>query len=201
MFRRTKSESETPAETAADDAHEASQRKGRPTPSRRDAEAANKARAKVPRTRKEMAAARRVARSDSSTKMRQAMKTGDDRYLPARDQGPARRFVRDYVDSSFLILELMLPAMVVFLIFGYSGSTTLATYANLALPAMLLVVLVEGFRLRGRLRKELTRRFPDDPNAQKGTTTYAVMRGLQIRFLRMPKPQVKMGQRLPERYR
>jgi hypothetical protein len=201
LFRRTKSEPETSADAVADDVPGASQKKGRPTPSRRDAEAANKARAKVPRTRKERAAAKRVARSETSSKVRQAMKTGDDRYLPPRDQGPARRFVRDYVDSTFWILELMLPAMVVFLVFGYSGSTTLATYANVALPAMLLLVIFEGFRLRGRLRKEIARRFPDDPNAQKGVTTYAVMRALQVRFLRMPKPQVKMGQALPERYR
>jgi hypothetical protein len=66
---------------------------------------------------------------------------------------------------------------------------------------MLLVVVIEGFRLRGRLRKELSRRFHDDPNAQKGATMYAVMRALQVRFLRMPKPQVKVGQALPERYR
>ena len=87
--------------------------------------------------------------------MREAMKTGDDRYLPARDQGPVRKFIRDYVDSRFWILELMLPAMIVFLVFGYSGNATLAGYANLALPAMLLVVFVEGFRLKGKLRKEL----------------------------------------------
>ena len=201
MFRRTKSDPRALPETPAADSPAAGQKKGRPTPSRRQAEAANKARAKVPRTRKEMAAAKRMSRAETSSKMRQAMRTGDDRYLPQRDQGPARRFIRDYVDASFWILELMLPAMIVFLIFGYSGSTTLATYANLALPAMLLLVVVEGFRLRWRLRKELARRFPDDANAQKGATMYAVMRALQVRFLRMPKPQVKVGQALPERYR
>ena len=203
MFRRTKTASETPAQSPADrgvdDGSETTQKKGRPTPSRREAEAARKARAKVPRTRKEQAAARRLARTESSGKMRQAMKTGDDRYLPARDQGPVRKFIRDYIDSSFWMLELMLPAMVVFLVFGYSGNATLASYANLALPAMLLVVLFEAFRMRGKLRKELTRRFPDD--SQKGATTYAVMRALQVRFLRMPKPQVKVGQALPDRYR
>jgi hypothetical protein len=201
LFRRTKSEPDSPTHTVADDVTGASQKKGRPTPTRRGAEAANKARAKVPRTRKEQAAARRVARTENSGKMREAMKTGDDRYLPARDKGPVRRFIRDYIDASFWILELMLPAMLVFLVFGYSGSTTLATYANLALPAMLLVVLVEGFRLRSKLRKEIARRFPDDASAQKGATMYAVMRALQVRFLRMPKPQVKIGQALPDRYR
>jgi len=201
LFRRPKSEPEASAGLAAEDTPSVAQKKGRPTPSRREAEAANKAKAKVPRTRKEMAAARRLARADSSTKVRQAMRSGDGRYLPARDQGPTRRFIRDYVDASFWILELMLPAMLVSLIFGYSGSTTLATYANLALPALLLMIIIETFRLRGRLRKELARRFPDEPNATKGATTYAVMRALQVRFLRQPKPQVRMGAALPERYR
>lgn len=201
MFRRSKSHPETSADVPADGARPVAQKKGRPTPSRREVEAANKARAKVPRTRKEMAAARRLARADSSTKVRQAMRTGDDQHLPARDRGPIRRFLRDYVDASFWILELMLPAMVVFLIFGYSGSTTLATYANLALPALLLMIIIEAFRLRRRLRKELARRFPEEPNVTKGATTYAVMRALQVRFLRQPKPKVKMGAALPERYR
>ncbi|HET8663328.1 MAG TPA: DUF3043 domain-containing protein [Nocardioides sp.] len=201
MFRRTKSEPQAAAESVAADSTASGQKKGRPTPSRREAEAARKARAKVPRTRKEQAAARRLARTESSTKMREAMKTGDDRYLPARDRGPVRRFIRDYIDSRFWILELMLPAMIVFLIFGYSGSATLAGYANLALPAMLLVVFIEGFRLKGKLRKEIATRFPDDAGASKGATMYAVMRALQVRFLRMPKPQVKVGQPLPERYR
>jgi len=197
LFRRPKPE--PPTESAGADVSEARQKKGRPTPSRREAEAANKAKAKVPRTRKEQAAARRLARSESSTKMRQAMRTGDDKYLPARDQGPVRRYIRDYVDSTFWLLELMLPILVVLLIFGYSGSTTLAAYANVAMPALLLLVVFEGFRLRWRLRRELTRRFPDQ--SQKGTTFYAVMRALQVRFLRQPKPQVKIGTQLPEHYR
>ena len=198
LFRRTKPESPATQPTETDHTPTA-QKKGRPTPSRREAEAANKARAKVPRTRKEQAAARKLTRSESSSKMREAMRSGDERYLPARDKGVVRRFVRDYVDRSFSLLELMLPGMVVLLFFGYSGSTTLATYANAALPALLLVVIVEIFRLRWRLRQEVTRRFPDE--SQKGITMYAAMRALQIRPLRQPKAQVKLGAQLPERYR
>jgi hypothetical protein len=197
LFRRTKSEP-TAVEPSESDLS-ASAKKGRPTPSRREAEAARKAKAKVPRTRKEQAAARRLARTEGSSKMREAMRTGDDRYLPARDQGPVRRFIRDYIDSGFWILELMLPVMVVLLLFGYVGSTALARFSSSALPALLLVVLVDGFRLRLKLRRELARRFPEE--STKGTTMYAVMRALQVRFLRQPKPQVKLGQRLSERYR
>jgi hypothetical protein len=197
LFRRPKSE--TSPETSASDSTAAAGTKGRPTPSRKEAEALNKARNKVPRTRKEQAEARRLARGESSSKMRNAMKTGDERYLPARDQGPVRRFVRDYVDSRFSFIELLLPVMVVVLILGWSGSAALASFANASLLAVLLVIVVEVIRMRLRLRKELERRFPDQPT--NGTTYYAVMRALQMRFMRMPRAQVKIGQPLPERYR
>ena len=32
-------------------------------------------------------------------------------------------------------------------------------------------------------------------------TYYAVARSMQMRFMRLPKAQVKVGQQLPERYR
>jgi hypothetical protein len=200
LFRRTKSESSQGQPDDADSGFGV-QKKGRPTPSRREAEAANKAKAKVPRTRKEQSAARRRARTDAGARMREAMHTGDDRYLPARDQGPARRFIRDYVDSSLMILELLLPLMFVLLVVGWFGGRSAAAFSNLALLGMILVILVETVRLRFALRRELARRFPDDPTASSGATMYAVMRALQVRPWRKPNRQVRLGQRLPERYR
>ena len=46
---------------------------------------------------------------------------------------------------------------------------------------------------------DIGRRFPD--NDLKGTTYYAIMRSIQIRPLRLPKPQVKIGTQLPDDYR
>ena len=37
--------------------------------------------------------------------------------------------------------------------------------------------------------------------ATKGTTYYAVTRALQMKFMRLPKAKVKIGQELPEHYR
>ncbi len=197
MFRRTKPET-TPI--AAEPTHETgAQKKGRPTPSRKEAEAAAKARAKVPRTRKEMAAAQKAQRGQSSSQMRQAMRTGDDRYLPARDKGPVRRFVRDYVDSRFSFIELLIPLMLIVLILGFSGNPTITTYANLAMLSVLVLIVIDLVRLRFRLKRELTARFPD--KALNGTTYYAVTRSMQMRFMRMPKAKVKVGQQLPDDYR
>lgn len=173
--------------------------KGRPTPTRKEAEAAAKARAKVPRTRKEMAQLQRQQRGESSQKVRQAMKTGDERFLPARDKGPVRRFIRDYVDSRFSFVELMIPILIVTMILGYSGNSRLATIGNTLLFGMLLLVVLDLLLLRRRLRKQLATRFPGE--STKGTTYYAVTRSLQMKFMRMPKAQVRIGQELPEHYR
>jgi len=173
--------------------------KGRPTPTRKEAEAAARARAKVPRTRKELAAAQRTARSESSQQVRAGMKAGDERYLLARDKGPVKRFVRDFVDSRFSFIELMIPLLIATMILGYSGNPTLAGIGNSVLFGTILLIIVDMFVLRMRLRRQLAARFPDE--STKGTTYYAITRALQMRFMRLPKTQVKIGQELPERYR
>jgi hypothetical protein len=195
VFRRSKSES-TPVESE-EPAKEGG--KGRPTPTRKEAEAAAKARAKVPRTRKEQAAQQRLARGQSSSKMREAMKTGDDRYLPARDRGPVKRFIRDYVDARFSFVELMIPVLLITTVMAWSGNSQVASYGNALLLGMLLLIVFDCLRLRGKLKRELAARLPDEPT--KGTTYYAIMRSLQMKFMRLPKSQVKIGQQLPERYR
>ncbi len=195
MFRRTKQSAEANATT--DPVKEGG--KGRPTPTRKEAEAAAKARAKPARTRKEQAARQREQRSESSRKVRQAMKSGDERYFMPRDKGPVRRFIRDFVDVRFSFVELMIPVMILVLVLGYSGNSSLMQTGNTILLGMLLLVVVDLVWLRFRLRRELARRFPDEPT--KGTTYYAVSRAMQMKFMRLPKSQVRIGQSLPEHYR
>ena len=157
------------------------------------------ARVRTPRTRKEQAAASRSNRYESSQKVREAMKTGDERYLPARDKGPMRRFTRDFVDSKFTLAELILPLLVVTMVLGWSGNNSLAWFANAFMTLMLLAVVANLLWLRIGLHRQLKRRFPDD--SRKGITYYAIVRAVQLRFLRMPKSQVRIGQELPENYR
>ena len=194
VFRRTKSEAEVVEVVEAKPGG-----KGRPTPKRKEAEALAKARARTPRTRKELAARQKQVRSEDSRKIREGMKAGDERYLLPRDKGPVRRFVRDYVDSRFSIVELLIPLLVVTMILGYSGNPSLVQASYMVMMATFLFVFVDMFILRFRLRKELARRFPGE--SLKGTSYYAIIRSLQMKFMRMPKAQVKIGQDLPEDYR
>src|SRR5262245_57499378 len=146
-----------------------------------------------------MAAAQRAQRSQSGAKMREALRTGDERNLPARDRGPVKRFIRDFVDSRFSFVELLIPVLLVTTVMAWSGNRTVAGYGNAILFAMLLLIIVDMLRLRRKLGRELAQRFPNEPT--KGTTYYAVMRSLQMKFMRLPKSQVKIGQKLPEHYR
>jgi hypothetical protein len=52
-----------------------------------------------------------------------------------------------------------------------------------------LDAFVTGFRLK----KRLAERFPDQN--RRGAVAYGLMRSLQMRRLRLPKPQVKRGER------
>ena len=204
MFRRSKTESSTvtaPARgsgsTAYDpDAPPVQLGKGRPTPSRKEAEAAARARAKAALDPKLTRKQAREQRFEAGRAAREGIKNGDERYLRPRDQGPVRRFVRDFVDARLSMAELALPGFLLSFILSASGATVAGSGM---LNALLLVIVVDCLLLRFRLRRELKRRFPE--GEVKGTTFYAIVRAMQVRFLRLPKPQVKLGQALPETYR
>lgn len=167
--------------------------KGRPTPKRSEAQSQRRSVATTPTTRKDAAKRQREERRVVLERQRQALANGDERYLPARDKGPVRRFARDFIDSRFNIAEFFLPMAVAILVLtmvrvGYLQQVALLLW----LVVIVLIVLdsvVSGFRLR----KRLAERFPDQNT--KGAVAYGLMRSLQMRRLRLPKPQVKRGER------
>lgn len=168
--------------------------KGHATPKRKQAEAARKARAKPPRTRKEAAKVMRAKRYEERMKTREAMDTGEERYLPARDRGKVRRYVRDFIDSRYNVAEFLLPLLVVILLLSFLQTE----WAVLALFGLWIVTILGTFLdtvyLIFRLRRDLKRRFPDE--STRGCLPYGVLRSSQLRRFRMPKPQVKRGQAL-----
>ena len=189
MFRRTKSDETTGETTVLKEGG-----KGRPTPSRKEAEAAARARAKAGMDKKAAAKLLRERRSEQNAKTRQGLRGGDERYLPARDQGPMKKFVRDYIDSRLCMAEFLLPLLIVIMV----TQSFAPSFSNGLWSATILLVLVDTVLVLFRLKRELKARFPGE--SPKGTTSYAILRSLQLRWLRLPKPQVKLGQKLPPRY-
>ncbi len=177
--------------------------KGRATPSRKEAEAARKARLKAPVSRKDQVKRERAAREEIRTKQREAMKTGDEKYLPARERGPVRGFARDFVDRRRNIGELLIPFLFLILVFmfvaGAAGHSEWTNYATtLVYPIVILGVVTDVIVLSRTLRKQLKARF--EPDETKGTIAYAILRSMQLRRMRLPKPQIKHGAPMKAKY-
>lgn len=188
MFRRRSATAE-----AASDVHEstATGGKGRPTPSRREAEDARKARLKPTVDKKTAARADRERLRADRERSRQGMLAGDTRYLPARDQGPVRRYARDYVDSRRSMGELMLPLVLVFLVVSFVPNVSVRGYAILAFYIYMLTLFVDLALLSRRVKRRAAARYPAED--VKGVGLYAAMRAVQLRRMRLPRPAVKVG--------
>jgi uncharacterized membrane protein YraQ (UPF0718 family) len=166
--------------------------KGTPTPKRKAQEAARK-RPLVPEDRKASKAAERAAVQEQRLKMRKALDTGDERFLPLRDKGPQKRFARDYVDARFSLGEYLMFGALVFVIVSLLVPSTseMMIYVLGGFWIMFLAVFVDVFVLSRKLRKRLTEKFGE---VERGTVWYGSMRSLQFRKLRLPKPLVSRGE-------
>lgn len=179
-------------------------RKNRPTPSRKEAEAARREERRPALTRKQRAEQDRRRRQELRTKQREALNSGRGDYLPARDQGPVKAYVRDHVDRRHNIAEFLLPILVFMLLLTTVGGQFLnpaaVTSTVSALWAFTIVgTLFDEILLVRSLKKGLRERFPD-VTSFKGTTSYAVLRSSQVRRLRLPKPAIKRGEDFKSRY-
>ncbi|GBQ04213.1 DUF3043 domain-containing protein [Streptomyces spongiicola] len=167
--------------------------KGRPTPKRSEAQTQRRRAQSAPLDRKAAMRRQREARRADLAKQREALAGGDERYLPVRDKGPVRRFVRDFVDSRFCVAEFFLPLAVVILVLSMVRVPQLQNIAMLLWLGVIVMIVVDSIGLWIRLKKQLNERFPNEP--KRGAVAYGLMRTLQMRRLRLPKPQVKRGER------
>ena len=180
--------------TAADDhdvTDEASTSgKGRPTPTRAEQEAARK-RPLVPDTKE----ARQRQKADLAAqreKARVGMAAGDDKYLPARDKGPQRRFVRDFIDAGWHVGELVMPLMILVILVMVINAPLIQVYAMMVLWAYVVLVIIDMVITSMRVKKAALKKFGD--RRERGLGWYGAMRTIQMRWMRLPKPQVKRGQ-------
>lgn len=165
--------------------------KNRPTPRRRDQEAANR-RPLVPVDRKAAARSDKLKRREALARQRTAMMTGDESGLPQRDKGPVKRYVRDYVDARFSIGEIMLPVMLIVLLLSLVREVWAQTAVFVGVYGLLLLAIGDSALMWRRLRHRLVAKF--GAAEVKGLTMYAVMRAFQVRRTRLPRPQVKRGE-------
>jgi hypothetical protein len=156
-------------------------RKGEPPPANR--------REAVKRTRAKQRAARAEARA--------GMMAGKEEYLQPRDKGPERALVRNIVDARRNAASFFLP-VALFVVIGASGQMApmVRVAANLLWFALAFAVIIDSYLLTRRVKKLLPERVPASKTPPRKHYAYAIMRSLQFRRMRIPKPAVKPGQKL-----
>ena len=165
--------------------------KGRATPTRAEREAARR-RPLVANT-KEAKAAARAQLQEQRERARVGMANGDDKFLPARDKGPQRRWVRDYVDAGWHLAEWIMAFMLIVILVSLVPNPMVSFYAFVGLWAYFVIAILDMVLLANRVKRKAAAKFGKD-RLEKGHGWYAAMRALQMRFMRLPKPQVKRGQ-------
>ena len=149
LFRRTNDAAEPTPEPVTEALPGA--RKDRPTPSRKQAEAARRQRVTQTYSKKE---ARLYAQREGRERRMKA--------ITARESQPEKVLMRDYIDSRFNIGEYLLPSVVVIL-----AVTVLGTYwpiigqvATAVMYLFILSVIADGFLMWRGFKRLLAERMP-----------------------------------------
>ena len=168
--------------------------KGRPTPKRKEAESKRKVSSLSPVVTKDQKRAAKLQARQDRTASRAAYLRGDESALPIRDRGAVKRYVRNYVDSRRSTGEYFLPIIFVVLVLTLFPIAAIQLGAIALMYAVLLLAVVDGFFLSRKIRKAVALKFPGTPT--KGLGMYAWLRSTQMRRLRAPHPQVKIGEKI-----
>lgn len=174
--------------------------KGRPTPSRRDAEGKKRGPvAPAPKTQREAIKRARSLRGSkedrrsASAERRKRMMAGDDAVLMPRDRGPARAYARDLVDGRRNLMGLFMPLAVVIFVTVIVPVPAVQTAGSLICLIMLVMMALEGVLLGRHVVSKVRAKFPNEQVGGLSYGWYAFTRATQIRKLRMPAPRVARG--------
>lgn len=196
-----KEEAQKPAAEAAAPEPARGEKKGRPTPKMKQAQARN-IRPLVPNDRKasaKEAKARLRAREDAEYT---AMQTGDINHMPKSERLPWRIYIRDYVDARFNLGEFFIPVAIVILIASMLVTTV---WPSLSIPLMvvmyvyLFAVIIDVWLMWRKLKVKLVEKY-GEKSVSKGmrSGTYAWSRAIQVRRWRLPKPRYPKRGHFPE---
>jgi hypothetical protein len=97
--------------------------------------------------------------------------------------------VRDYVDARYTVAEFLMPLMLIIIVFTFVEA--LQYYGIIVLWSFFALAVIDSAVMVFTMKRRLRAKFGE---LERGLTWYAVMRALQFRMIRVPKPQTKRGQ-------
>jgi hypothetical protein len=198
LSRREKpADAEAETVVDADPAATDAERKGRPTPKRRDSQG-KRGPVSAPKTRKEAYARQKqltkqqkttkvAAKPRSAAAQREALKRGDPTALPRRDQGKTRQLARNYVDAKRMLSNYLLwlfPIMIAGIYLPILQISVLVVFVAL---------LIEWYLVGKRIRGLAEERFGDADGSNLSIGFYAGSRAYLPRRWRLPRPQLGRG--------
>jgi Flp pilus assembly protein TadB len=183
VFRKQKStdeaaEAESTQEETPSALDEAQAAKGRPTPTRRESELARKQRLSG-------------VSGDPKKAKREARQRDFEASTERQHGGPVKQFARDYVDSRFRIAEFFIIFAV--LLFVVASVPSVALLSVVLWLVMLVAIVFDSVLLVRGVKKEARKRFPNADLGRLGW--YSLMRSMQFRKWRLPKPRLKRGEK------
>ncbi len=182
--------------------------KGRPTPKRTDKRRGPVApapltSAEARKRRKELRSSmtREERRADKAerraalSQRRERMMAGEEAFLLPRDRGPVRRYARDLVDSRRNLLGLFMPAALVLIVISLALPQVQYYFSPLML-VFLAAMVIDAVLLGRKVNRAVDEKFPDNTETNFKLGVYAAGRASQMRRMRIPKPQVRPGEKV-----
>ncbi len=170
-------------------------KKGEATPKRASATVR---RPEAPATdRKEALKRARIRQREERTEAREKMMAGEERYLLPRDKGPIRRLARNVVDSRRNAATFFFIGLFVVLLGTSRGFPDyIRIGANTLFLVLFAATLIDTLLIVRRIRILARERYPKETQGLRGLFFYVVMRTISFRRLRVPKPQVNIGDKV-----
>ncbi len=175
--------------------------KGTPTPKRKDVELRNRKpivadNSKLTREqKKELKRENRRKSDEQYKKEQQAMRTGDETYMPAHHRGRVRRWGRDYIDASAPISGWFMPLafLLIPLIFLQMSLPKIAQASVYGAYGVFLIMTLHAGLVTYRVRLLAGAKFGFE-KLPRGFTWQMFGRCFYIRRWRLPAPQVKRNE-------
>jgi hypothetical protein len=194
------------AEPAAESAAESTRRARGYTPSKKELgvttpkrSAAQRRRTAeaLPTDRRERAKVLRERERAARSERMAGIRSGDERFLPARDVGPERALVRDIVDARRTAgTWFFVGALVILFASNSRFPPEVRLAANLVWVGLAAAVIIDSVLIAGRIKRLVRERHPDTKQRMGSLYTYGIMRSITFRRMRMPNPRVKLGQKV-----
>jgi hypothetical protein len=148
--------------------------------------------------RKEATRTTRTRARDERVEARAKMMAGDEKFLLPRDKGPVRRLARNVVDSRHNAATFFFVGLFVVLLGSGKGlPPAVRIGANTLFLVLFAATLVDTFLIVRKVKGLAQQRFPKEADVNaRGLYFYVIMRTISFRRLRVPKPQVKVGDKV-----